>query len=91
MGHYNNEIATLTKFKNVLLQNHWTSFNQTLSNVSLCEGNSHVFINNQPFNSRKGDNDYFSFNVMCNHFFALVCLLIGTGAQVSDVANGPLD
>ena len=34
---------TFTKLNNLLLQNHWANFNQTLHNASLGEGNSSLF------------------------------------------------
>ena len=34
---------TLTKFKNLLLQNHWANFNQTWHKASLSEGDSNLF------------------------------------------------
>ena len=34
---------TLTKFKNLLLQNHWANFNQTWHKASLGEGDSSLF------------------------------------------------
>ena len=41
----NYEIAknTLTKLKNLLLQNHWANFNQTWPKASLGEGDSSLF------------------------------------------------
>ena len=43
----NNEIAkkihVFTKFKNLLLQNHWAYFNQTWQKASLGEGDSNLF------------------------------------------------
>ena len=41
-----------------------------------------VFKDNQPFNSQKGDNNFFSLHVMCK--------LTGTVSHVSVVANWPL-
>ena len=38
-----NSENTLTKFKNLLLQNHWANFNQTWHKASLCEGDINLF------------------------------------------------
>ena len=38
-----NSKNTLTNLKNILMQNHWTNFNQTWHKVSLGKGNSSLF------------------------------------------------
>ena len=41
--HWRNSENALTKFKNLLLQNHWVNFNQTWHNASSGEGDSSLF------------------------------------------------
>ena len=51
---------------------------------------SQAFMNNQPINSQKGDNDFYLLMLWHNHCIAQMCILIGTVSHVSDVAHGPL-
>ena len=73
----------MTKFKILLLQNHWANVNQTWHKASLGEWDS-VLFKEEPFNSHQDNNVFFLLliNVMI-YWFELF-------SQVSDVAHGPL-
>ena len=66
----NYEIAnTLTDFENLLLQNHWTNFNQTWHKASLKkgEGNSSLFQRKATRYKQGGDN-YEMVKIHCRNF-----------------------
>ena len=67
-----NSENTLTKLKNLLL-NHWANFNQTWHKASLGEWDS-ILFKEEPFNSHKDNNGFFSSLKWYNH----MCLLIWT-------------
>ena len=50
---------TLTKLKNLLLQNHWANFNQTWHKASLFEWDL-ILFKEEPFKSHKDNNVFFS-------------------------------
>ena len=61
-----------------------------LGALYFCVKEIQIFINIQPFNSEKGDIDFFLLMLWHNRCFVQMCLLIGTVSQMSDVAHGPL-
>ena len=97
---FKGEINALTKLKKKILSHHWANVNQTSCKAFLGKGDSGWAMhfprgdNNRivkihgrnlikNFNSQIGDDDFF---IIIN----LMCLLIVTFSQVSDVAHGPL-